>query len=245
MKLTAHTILITGGATGIGLALARQLSARGNRIVVCGRSEPALRKAHAAEPALLIRRCDITDDASRKAMVSWLNTEYPELDMVINNAGVQYRRRFRDESALENLEAEVAANFTAPIQLIGELLPLLRRQPSAAIINVTSALAFAPVADIPVYCATKAAMHSFTLSLRHQLKVTRIRVVEMAPPIVETGLGGGERSGGTSGQRSMPPEDFAAEALAQLETGQDEVLVGLAAGARKMGEALFERMNGS
>ncbi|SFD22804.1 SDR family oxidoreductase [Collimonas sp. OK412] len=245
MNLTANTILITGGAAGIGLALARQLSKRGNRVIICGRSEEALLKARAQMPGLVTRVCDITDQASRQSMVSWLNTEYPGFNMVINNAGVQYRRLFAEADALECLEQEVATNFTAPVRLIGELLPLLKRQSQAAIINVTSGLAFAPMADVPVYCATKAAMHSFTLTLRHQLKATSVKVVEMAPPIVDTGLGGGTRSGGVASQQMMSADEFAIDALIQLENDQDEVLVGLSAGARKMGEALFERMNGA
>ncbi|MFZ6770109.1 SDR family oxidoreductase [Undibacterium sp. Di26W] len=245
MNLTSNTILITGGAAGIGFELARQLSGRGNRVIICGRSEEALLKAQTHVSALVTRVCDITDHTSRQAMVSWLNTAYPELNMVINNAGVQYRRMLKEAKALENLEQEVATNFTAPVRLTGELLPLLNRQQKAVIVNVSSGLAFAPMADIPVYCATKAAIHSFTLTLRHQLKATAVRVVEMAPPIVDTGLGGGDRSGGTTGQSMMSAEDFATEALIQLENDQDEVLVGLSAGARKMGEALFERMNGT
>ncbi|WP_369936942.1 SDR family oxidoreductase [Xanthomonas tesorieronis] len=245
MNLTANTILITGGAAGIGLALARQLSERGNRVIICGRKADALLKAQAEVPALITHVCDITDAASRQAMVTWLAATYPKLNIVVNNAGVQYRRTFNEDRALENLEQEVATNFTAPVQLIGELLPMLRRQSHAVIVNVSSALAFSPLAGVPVYCATKAAMHSFTLSLRHQLKAEGIRVVEIAPPIVDTGLGGEGRIAGTSTQAMMSPDDFVAEALTQLEDGQDEVMVGLAAGARKMGEALFERMNGS
>ena len=244
MNLTSNTILITGGGAGIGLALARQLAERGNRVIICGRSEMALLQAQAQVPGLLIRVCDITDQASRQAMVKWLNSEHPRLNMLFNNAGIQQRRLFIDADALADVEQEVATNFTAPVRLTGELLPLLKQQPSATIINVTSALAYAPIADLPVYCATKAAMHSFTLTLRHQLKATTVRVVELAPPIVDTGLGGNERSAGTAGQRMMTPQDFASEALVQLASGQDEVLVGLAAGARKMGEGLFERMNG-
>ena len=243
MNLTSNTILITGGGAGIGLALARQLAERGNRVIICGRSEAALLQAQAQVPDLLIRVCDITDQASRQAMLNWLSSEHPKLNILVNNAGIQHRRLFSDANALADLEQEVATNFTAPVRLIGELLPLLKQQPSATIINVTSALAYAPIADLPVYCATKAAMHSFTLTLRHQLKATAVRVVELAPPIVDTGLGGNERSAGTAGQRKMTPQDFATEALVQLASGQDEVLVGLAAGARKMGEGLFARMN--
>ena len=243
MNLTENTILITGGATGIGFALARQLSHRNNRVIICGRSEEALRKAQTEVPTLITRVCDVTDTVSRQAMVNWLDATYPELNMVINNAGVQYRRNFNEGGALANLEQEVEINFTAPVRLIGELLPSLKHQKQAIVINVSSALAFSPLADVPVYCATKAAMHSFTLSLRHQLKASGIRVVEIAPPIVDTGLGGGERSAGTSDQRMLSPDDFVSEALVQLEADQDEVLIGLAAGARTMGEALFGRMN--
>lgn len=243
MNLTSNTILITGGGAGIGFALARQLAERGNRVIICGRSETALLHAQAQVPELLIRVCDITDPASREAMVNWLNSEHPQLNILVNNAGIQQRRLFSNADALADLEPEVATNFTAPVRLIGALLPLLKQQPSATIINVTSALAYAPIADLPVYCATKAAMHSFTLTLRHQLKATSVKVVELAPPIVDTGLGGNQRSAGTTGQRMMSPQDFATQALVQLESGQDEVLVGLAEGSRKMGEALFDRMN--
>jgi uncharacterized oxidoreductase len=243
MKLTGNTVLITGGATGIGFALARQLSQRGNRVIICGRSKDTLQRAQVDVPVLVTRVCDVGRAESRRALVEWLKATYPDLNVVINNAGVQYRRNFTQDGALENLEQEVAINFTAPIHLTGEILPLLSRQPQALIINVSSGLAFVPMADIPVYCATKAAIHSFTLSLRHQLKTTGIRVVEMAPPIVDTGLGGGVRSEGSSSQRMMSPEQFATEALDQLDKDSDEVLVGLSANTRKQGEVLFERMN--
>ena len=243
MKLTARTILITGGANGIGLALAQQLLERGNRVIVCGSSEETLAKAKLQSPALITRACDIADTASRRSMVEWLNTQYPDLSILINNAGVQYIRDFTTGGAIESLENEVAVNVTGPIHLIAEMLPSLRRLPQAAIINVTSGLAFSPKADVPVYCATKAALHSFTLSLRHQLKGTSVKVVEMVPPIVDTGLGRGRRAAGINARPMMSSEQFATEALAQLENDQDEVLVGMSANARQLGEAMFERMN--
>jgi uncharacterized oxidoreductase len=243
MNLTENTILITGGATGIGFALARQLSERGNQVIVCGRSEEALQKAKTEVPTLITRVCDITAAESRRSMLAWLNTSHPGLNVLFNNAGSQYRRSFTGGTALQDLDQEVATNFTSPVHLIGELLPLLRRQPQAVIVNVSSGLAFAPMADVPVYCATKAAIHSFTLSLRHQLKATGVRVVEMVPPIVDTGLGSGNRSKGVTRPLMMSPEDFAADALAQLANDQDEILVGMSVNARRNGEALFERMN--
>jgi uncharacterized oxidoreductase len=244
LKLTGNTILITGGATGIGLALARRLSQDGNQVIICGRSEAALQRARQGTPDLVTRVCDIADPASRRLMVEWLKASHPELNVLINNAGVQFRRDFNGDDAVNALDQEVAINVTAPIHLIAELLPALKQQAEAFIINVSSALAFSPKVDLPVYCATKAAIHSFTLSLRHQLKGTPVRVIELAPPIVDTGLGGGSRANGVTSQMMVSVENFAAEALVQLGAGNDEILVGLAANARKMGEALFERMNG-
>ena len=243
MNLTGNTILITGGATGIGLALARSLAEKGNQVIICGRSEAALQKVQQDVPGLATYICDITDASSRHAMIEGLKARYPKLNVVINNAGVQHHRNFTTETAIQTLDQEVAINFTAPVHLIAELLPLIRQQENGVIINVTSGLAFSPMADVPVYSATKAAMHSFTLSLRHQLKPTGIRVIEIAPPIVDTGLGAGTRSEGTASRRMVTPEEFAAEALAQLEAGNDEVLVGLSAQSRQLGETLFERMN--
>ena len=177
MNLTNNTILITGGAAGIGFALARALALRGNRVIICGRNQAALDSAQAQVPELVTRVCDLNDSASRDALVGWLRAAHPDLNVLVNNAGVQYRRQLVEPDALDGLELEVATNFTAPVLLIGALLPTLQRNPSV-IINVSSGLAFAPMADVPVYCATKAALHSYTLSLRQQLRHTGVRVVE-------------------------------------------------------------------
>ncbi|TBZ99931.1 SDR family oxidoreductase [Rhizobium leguminosarum] len=243
MKLSGNTILITGGATGIGFALAQRLSEKGNHVIICGRSEAALLKAQEDVPALITRICDVANGESRRSMVEWLKAEHPALNVVVNNAGVQHRRDFNADPAIDTLDQEVAINLTAPIHLIAELLATLRQQEHAFIINVSSGLAFSPMADVPVYCATKAAIHSFTLSLRHQLKSTAIRVIEVAPPIVDTALGGGTRSEGTASRMMVSSEEFAADALAQLEADKDEILVGISADTRRMGEALFERMD--
>ncbi|WP_259671972.1 MULTISPECIES: SDR family oxidoreductase [unclassified Rhizobium] len=243
LTITGNTILITGGATGIGLALARGLAERGNKLIICGRSGDALAKAQADLPALVTRVCDVADAGSRRSMVEWLKAEHRDLNAVINNAGVQNHRDFTSDPGMQTLDQEVATNLTAPIHLIAELLPMLKEKSHALIVNVSSGLAFSPMADVPVYCATKAGIHSFTLSLRHQLKATGIRVVEVAPPIVDTGLGGDKRSEGTANNMMVTPEAFATEALAQLEAGNDEVLVGVSVQTRKLGEAMFERMN--
>ncbi|WP_426801808.1 SDR family oxidoreductase [Xanthomonas campestris] len=243
MNLTSNTILITGGATGIGFALARALVVQGNTVIICGRSAAALRQAKDTLPALITQVCDITDTASRRALVDWLRVDHPHCNVLINNAGVQQHRDFTGTDAVANLDQEIAINLAAPIHLSAELLPLLQQQQHAAIINITSGLAFSPMADVPVYCATKAALHSFTLSLRHQLKGSAVRVIEIAPPIVDTGLGGGTRSAGTATRNMMSAEQFAAEAMTQLEDDKDEVLIGISADTRRLGEALFARMN--
>jgi uncharacterized oxidoreductase len=243
LKLTDNTILITGGATGIGFALAKRLSDAGNQVIVCGRSDAALAKAKVEAPALVTRICDVADTDSRRSMVECLKTDYPSLNVVINNAGVQARRDFNGDPAIGTLDQEVAINLTAPIHLIAELLPGLKQQAQPCIINISSGLAFSPMADVPVYCATKAAIHSFTLSLRHQLRPAGVRVIEVAPPIVDTGLGGGTRSEGTASRMMVTPDEFATETLAQLEADKDEVLVGVSAKTREPGEAMFERMN--
>lgn len=243
MKLTDNTILITGGATGIGLALAKRFSAEGNQVIICGRSETALRQAKDEVPALVTHVCDVADTASRRALVQWLKTDHPALNVLVNNAGIQAQRDFTANPAVDSLDQEVAINLTAPIHLIAELLPLLRQQTQAYIVNVSSGLAFSPMADVPVYCATKAAIHSFTLSLRHQLKASGIRVIEIAPPIVDTGLGGGTRSEGAANSMMVTPEDFVSEAFAQLAEDRNEVLVGVSAKTRELGEAMFERVN--
>lgn len=242
LKLVGSTILITGGATGIGLSLATRLSET-NQVIICGRSEEALAQAQAKTPSLVTRVCDLTDSESRLALIRWLEISYPGLNVLINNAGVQTRRDFATDAGVGSIDQEIAINFAAPIHFIAALLPILRRQSEASIVNVTSGLAFSPMADVPVYSATKAALHSFTLSLRHQLQDTGIKVIELAPPIVETGLGGGTRSGGAKNRVIVTADAFAEEALRKLAEGRDEVMIGIAEQTRQLGEALFSRMN--
>lgn len=242
MKLNGNTILITGGATGIGFSLAKRL-AENNTVIICGRNEAMLARAKNDVPTLIPYACDIADTESRRAMVKWLKDNHPSLNVVINNAGVQNQRDFNSDPHMDTLDAEIAVNFTAPVHLIAELLPSFKQQENAYVINVSSGLAFSPMADVPVYCATKAAIHSFTLSLRHQLKSSNIRVIEIAPPIVDTALGGGTRSAGAASHMMVSADDFAIESIEQLGAGKDEILVGVSVKTRQMGEAMFETMN--
>lgn len=242
MNLENRTVLVTGGATGIGRALAAAFLARGSRVIVCGRSETALDRVRADLPGLVTVRCDVAVASERAALSAWIDTEHRDLDVLVNNAGVQNRPDFRGPVDADALASEIAINLTAPILLTGELLPRLWARPTAAVLNVTSGLAFCPNAEMPVYCATKAAMHSFTLSLRHQLRDTVVRVVEIAPPIVDTHLGGVSRIG-DGRPPAVGPDAFAAEVMRQLAEGREEILMGLSAMTRREGEAFFGRMN--
>jgi uncharacterized oxidoreductase len=241
MILSGQTWLITGGATGIGLALARTACARGNTVVICGRREDALDRARAELPSLVTRRCDVSNAKDRAELAAWVADSHPNLSVLVNNAGVQYRRDFRNVQAAEGLDDEIAINFAAPIHLTIALLPILRQQKDALIVNVTSGLAFAPLAEFPVYCATKAAMHSLSLTLRRQLRTEPVRIVEMAPPLVDVWPElSVERPRGVP---MLTPDEFVAEAMIQLEMDRNEILVGLSVETRKHGEALFESMN--
>lgn len=174
MVLNDNTILITGGGSGIGLALAKALVLRGNTVIVCGRNAQKLEAAQRESPAIVAFPCDIASDRDQQHLVESITQKYPNLNMLINNAGIQYRYDFSDTKEHANfIEEEVSINFLAHVKLTDRFLPFLLRQPGAAIVNVTSALAVVPKQSAPVYCAAKAAMHSFTKGLRSLLsKIT-------------------------------------------------------------------------
>ncbi len=180
--------------------------------------------------------------------VDWLLSEFPGLNILINNAGIQNYISFASKPDSKAIIDEVDINLTAPVILTTLFIPHLRSKDDSVIVNVSSGLAFAPLAFVPVYCATKAATHSFTLSLRHQLRDARIRVVELIPPMVDTALGSEgrrNRSGSThgSGHQMMSPDEFAEEVVRRFFEGEDEIVVGAAVGLRKDGESRFEMMN--
>ena len=247
MELSGHTVLVTGGASGIGLAIARRFLAAGSQVIVCGRREEALRAAAAAHPGLVTRVSDVARAEEREALAAWAVDAYPALDVLVNNAGVQRRVRLTEPEPWAETQEEIAINLDAPVHLSLLRLPQLRRRAEsgavAAVVNVTSGLAFAPYATAPVYCATKAALHSFTLSLRHQLAETGVWVVEIVPPAVNTDLGGpGLHTFGA------PLEEFADAVMARLAAGEPEIAYGTAEdrarAAREAFDAPFERLNG-
>jgi uncharacterized oxidoreductase len=218
MKLENRTILITGGASGIGLALAERFARARNQVIVCGRREEALAEARARVPSLRTLRADVSSARDRVALVEQVTRDFPALDVLVNNAGVQnHPPPLVEAQDWSQHEHEIATNLGAPMHLAMLFLPHLLAQPEAAILNVSSGLAFTPIARIATYCATKAALHSFTQSLRAQLTDTKVAVVEIIPPAVNTDLGArGLRSHGE------PLDAYADDVMKRLAAGELE-----------------------
>ena len=241
MDPASSTVLVTGGASGIGYALAERFLRAGSEVIVCGRREEKLREARAAHPELSVRACNLARETERVALFEWAVEAFPRLNVLVNNAGIQRRVRLDAPHEWRGTAEEIAVNFEAPVHLAMLFVPHLRRQRNPAIVNVTSGLGFSPLAPVPVYSATKAAMHSFTLSLRHQLANT-IEVVELAPPAVDTDLGGpGLHTFG------VPVSQFADAAMEGIARGEREITYGFSQKASRASRAeldeLFLRMN--
>jgi len=212
MNPTGNTILITGGGSGIGRALAEELHKLGNEVIIAGRRRTALDETVAANPGMKSMVLDIEEATGIHSFVPELLEQFPRLNVVINNAGIMRAENLLDQPEdLGDAEAIVATNLLGPIRLTAALIPHFKQQPSATIITVSSGLAFVPLAQTPTYCATKAAIHSYSQSLRLQLKDTKIEVLEIIPPYVQTDL-----MGGASDPRAMPLKDFIAETIAIL-----------------------------
>ena len=223
MQHTGNTILITGGGSGIGRALAEASQAQGNTVIISGRREEMLRETAAANPGMETLRLDIEDVGSIQPFADKIAAQYPALNVVVHNAGIMRPENIL-EGKLADAEAMIATNLLGPMRLTAALLPHLRKQPNAAIVTVSSGLAFVPMAMTPTYCATKAAIHSWTQSLRYQLRETNIHVIELVPPYVQTELMGTRQ---LSDPAAMPLQDFITETMALLNAQPDahEVLV--------------------
>jgi uncharacterized oxidoreductase len=213
MNLTGNTILITGGGSGIGRGLAQELHALGNLVVIAGRRRQTLEETTAANPGMKSLTLDIEDPAAIRAFAAQVATEFPALNVLINNAGIMRAEDLLEQKDLTDAEATVTTNLLGPIRLTAALLPHLQKQSRAAIVNVSSGLAFLPLALTPTYCATKAAIHSYTESLRYQLRATPIEVIELIPPYVATHL-----MNGADDPHAMPLDQFIAEVMEILKT---------------------------
>jgi|1185.fasta_scaffold02404_2 uncharacterized oxidoreductase len=251
MQMQGNTIFITGGSSGIGRGLAEAFHQRGNQVIISGRREFRLKELCHRHPGLASYVMDVTSAESIKDVAQRVVADCPALNCVINNAGVQMHINFSPESALEDehLQMEIATNLLAPIRVTAAFLPHLATQPHATLINVSSGLAFVPVARFPVYCATKAAIHSWTMSLRHQLRNTKVKVIELIPPYVATELGGAGKPALNIARPPMPLDAFVTEAMKELESDADEVAIAeakrlVAAASPESVKKLFSFMNG-
>ena len=239
MKLANNKILITGGASGIGLGLTERFIKENNTVIICGRREPVLRHVSEMFPSLITRVCDLSIEAERIALYEWVAGNHSDLNILINNAGIQHWMDVRDSDFYEKASIEIASNVTAPIHLTSLFTNL---QSLDTIINVTSGLAFVPLAKVPVYCATKAFMRSFTLSLRRSLLSRNIEVLEIIPPALNTDLGG------KGLHNEFPPvSDFVGSIFEQIKEGKTELTFGTSEPRAKANNdsiiEYFNRMN--
>lgn len=216
MKTTGNTILIAGGTSGIGLELARRFHAAGNKVIVAGRRRDRL-DAIAERDGIEGELLDITDEASIQSLFTTVTAKHPELNAIIAMAGIMSAEQVLDPDSLDIAERTIATNLLGPIRLVHAFAPFLAGQPDAAILTVTSGLAYVPLAATPTYSATKAAMHSFTESLREQLRGTSVQVIEIAPPLVRTGL----MAESTDNDNAMPLDEFISEVMGLLESQPD------------------------
>lgn len=223
MQLRDNTILMTGGGSGIGRGLAEAFHKVGNKVVITGRSQDKLDDTTAANPGIESVTVDVADPASVSRLAEQLIERFPTLNVLVNNAGMMALEDVTT-GAVDAAEATIATNLLGPIRLTAALLPHFMKQPNAAVINVTSGLAFVPMPMTPTYCATKAALHSYSISLRAQLTDTNVHVIELAPPYVQTYLTGEQQA---NDPRAMPLDEYINEVMSFFtdQPDADEVLV--------------------
>jgi uncharacterized oxidoreductase len=224
MKMNGNTILITGGGSGIGRALAEAFHGLGNTVIITGRRKSALDEVIAANPGMHAMTLDITDADAVNAFAADLAKAHPALNVVINNAGIMVPEKIADADYLKSAEETIATNLLGPIRLTAALLPHLLHQPDPTIVTVSSGLAFVPLVLTPTYSATKAGIHSYSMAIRQQLKGTPVKVIEIAPPYVQTHLMGENQA---VDPNAMPLADFIAEVIDILTKNPDaaEVIV--------------------
>lgn len=236
MKLANNKILITGGASGIGLGLTERFIQENNTVIICGRREALLKEVADKFPSVIINICDLSIEADRIELYKWITENHSDLNVLVNNAGIQNWMNVSGTDFYQKANEEITTNVLAPLHLTTLFTNLKSLD---TIINVTSGLAFIPLSKVAVYCATKAFMRSFTLSLRHMLKSTNIEVIEMIPPALNTDLGG---KGIHDGQPAV--SDFVESVFEQLKNGKTELTFGTSeARAKENSEIITEYFN--
>jgi len=239
MKLSGNKILITGGASGIGLGLTERFINEGNEVIICGRREDVLQEAANKFPSVITKACNLSVEAERIELYNWISENHNDLNVLVNNAGIQNWMSISDSDFYEKANTEITTNVLAPLHLTSLFTNLKSLN---TIINVTSGLAFVQLSKVPVYCATKAFFHSFTRSLRHLLKEKNIEVIEMIPPALNTDLGG---KGLHDGQPAVI--DFVEAVFQQMKEGKIELTFGfsevMAKATPDIINATFKKMN--
>lgn len=239
MNSANNKILITGGASGIGLGLTERFLKENNTVIICGRRESVLQEVVEKYPSVITKVCDLSSQTERLELFDWVADNHSDLNVLVNNAGIQNWMNISDSNFYEKANTEITTNVLAPIHLTSLFVNLKSLN---TIINVTSGLAFVQLSKVPVYCATKAFFHSFTLSLRHQLKEKNIEVIEMIPPALNTDLGG---KGLHDGQ--PPVSDFVDAVFHQMAEGKTELTFGfsevMSKATPEVIKATFDRMN--
>jgi uncharacterized oxidoreductase len=239
MKISNNKILITGGASGIGLGLTERFVKENNTVIICGRRESLLEEVSGKYPSVITRRCDLSKPEEREGLFNWVSQKHSDLNVLVNNAGIQQLMSLSDIDFFERAKEEIVINIEAPVHLTSLFTNLKSLN---TIINITSGLSFVPMARMPVYCASKAFFHSFTLSLRHLFKSKNIEVIEVIPPALNTDLGG------KGLHNSAPPvSDFIDAVFMQLKQGKTEITFGFSDAMIKAGpedlQKTFDRMN--
>jgi uncharacterized oxidoreductase len=222
MNLQNNTILITGGSSGLGLEMAKQFIKLQNKVLICSRSGEKLEAAKKMLPELITYNCDLSKETERKNLAAGIQSNHPSLNMLINNAAIVHRNNFsKDPDAFEKAADEIQTNLLAPIHLTKLFLPLLQQNPTNSIINITTGLVYTPRAIYPIYNATKAALHSYTQVLRHQINPSNTKIVEVLFPVVDTPW-----HEGNAPKIAISPQKAVKEMLARLKQNKLEVKVG-------------------
>jgi uncharacterized oxidoreductase len=239
MKISNNKILITGGASGIGLGLTERFVKENNKVIICGRREALLEAVTKKYPEVITRRCDLLKPEEREDLYNWISEKHGDLNVLINNAGIQQWVSLSDADFFQRAKEEISINVEAPVHLTSLFTNLKSLN---TIINITSGLSFVPMSRMPIYCASKAFFHSFTLSLRHLLKSKNIEVIELIPPALNTELGG--KGLHTS---SPPVSEFIEAVFMQLMLNKTEISYGFSEAMTKAGpedlQRAFDRMN--
>ena len=221
MKLTNNTILITGGSSGIGLAMAKKFYEIGNKVIIVARDKQKLNEVKTQIPEIEIFQCDLTKQIDMDELIVFIEQQYPNLNMLFNNAAIQYNYSFLTEPNLINkIDYEIRANLISTIKLCSLLLPTLLKNENSAIVNISSGLAISPKKSAPVYCATKAAIHNFTKAFRYQMEETNLTIFEIIPPLVDTAMTEGR------GKGKISPEQLVDEFIKDFKNNKVESYIG-------------------